>query len=643
MIQEQDIHSEGSVQRMYRPVVYMKKIPDIPPNDKNNKGYQWWAEQLYRCQHGWTAPNGKYINPYLYFFMNFVKIRPLTQETIGKSEVISPYYRDNDDDITSIIWNNTRKETPLGVTNAMNHVEAKPRGIAWTTLSLFGVGLWTFIFRSDWPIGSAYPLDKYRNKERLSFIQAWGDLHPIFRRWKGRNLEILNNSEEEFRIGWKISGKQVHSHNIALWHVVSSDKAGIYRGDRMNLMMAVEAGLWEGNSLKNYVTENEPCIMLGTDAWGMTLVGGTSDMINNASTAYRDIFESNEAYRASRHFTPVTKVLYGCINYYTGQSEVEKAYKIIMDRRAMYEGDADRYARELVENPIRWEEAFVPNIQFAYNARAINEQLQFIRFNQLDQLWVKGELYYAEDINGKPTTEVRFRANEDGMWMINMECQPNFKYEGLDVAGIDDTFKGLDPRIRRKKDASQNAMVIYRRRCETFPGKTDLPAAIFFGHSPEMGVIYEEFLKGIRFYNIKYTLYEYHHDAFVNFLNLEGEGSRLYYVDGKPGVAPDKSMKAEQTLLGSKYFREGRYRKNTSTQIMEALNVWGSKENTDIGSAIHLIFQILEFVKDQPVELSEKVYERNSSYIILSAQEEGQNRKENAKSNYIILPGRRSA
>lgn len=529
--------------------------------------------------------------------------------------------------------------TPFGLSNAQNHVEAKPRGIAWTTLTLFGVGLWTFIFRPDWPIGCAYPNPDSLNKERLPFVEAWHNLHPIFRRWKGRELEVINNSEQEFRVGWKLTNKVNHQHNLARWDIVASDKAGVYKGSRMNLMIAVEAGLWEGNGLKNYIAENEPSIMLGNNIWGMCLIGGTSNAIINKSSAYREIFESNQAYRASRHFTPVTMVLEGCIDYTTGKSLTDKAYDIIIARRNKYMDDPDRYQQELIENPLQWEEAFIPNIQFAYNAQSINEQVQYVKFNQLDKLWVRGRLYYPDDINGVPTKEVRFLEDSEGKWLINLEGQPNFSYEGLDIAGIDDTFKGLDPNARRKKDASQNAMVVYRKKNDSFPGKTDFPIGVYLGHDSEMNTIYSEFLKGMRFWNIKYTLYEYNNEAFVNFLKDEGELGRLYYVDGKPGIKINPGEKAVQTLLGSKYFRDGRHKNNTSVEVMEALGIWGSKENTDIGSAIHLVFQLDEFTKDQAITRVDRTDQSVSSYIVLGT---GNNRNEGSNS-YIKLPYRRTA
>jgi len=635
-----------SVQVLYRPVVALHetdKVPPMPKRDKDDWGYQWWQEQIKRCQFGWVAPDGHYLNGFLYFYLNFCKI-PLKKPDSSTFDYDYPYYRDNDEEILNQIWANRYMKLPNGKHKmAKNHVEAKPRGIAWTTFTLLGVGMYFFVFKDDLIMGCAYPNDEVVNTERDWFKNTWINLHPIFKRKKpvGSNkvhdIYLLHDNQNLFSIGYKI-GRIAQPVSQCRFDVIGQEtKAGVYKGKRVNLAIAAEAGLWVGDSLKNYITENEPSVKLGGEQWGMFLIGGTSNAIINKSTAYREIFESPSAYNATRHFTPKTRVLFGCIDYMTGKSLEDKALRQIKETRESKVGDQDAYNQDLIENPLTWEEAFLPNNKkSAYNVAQINEHIAWLKMNHASH-WYKGRLEYLLDGYGKPTGKVQFVESVDGDWYVNREGMPTEAYKNLHVAAIDDRYKSRGENHKDTGEDSRNAMIIYRK--PTIQNiKSDMPVCVYYGNHPDLMVAYEEFYKGMLFYGVEKTLYEWNHDGFPNFLRDKKAGDRLFYINGNPGIKVSQTEKQELTYLGSKYFMEGRYKNITLPLILEELIKWGTRRNTDVASAFHLVLHLLNLTESLAVTIMNKEYEKES-YVIQLGPSNGKREREESSDYPMIRLG----
>ena len=70
---DEKLYEEHGVQYLYRPVLY-QDIPSITPSEKDlDYAVSWWKEQTNRCRHGWIAPDGHYLNPITYWYLNFCK------------------------------------------------------------------------------------------------------------------------------------------------------------------------------------------------------------------------------------------------------------------------------------------------------------------------------------------------------------------------------------------------------------------------------------------------------------------------------------------------------------------------------------------------------------------------------------------
>jgi hypothetical protein len=588
-----------SVQELYRPVRSEKVNPELPK--VGSKEHSWWVEQIGRCLNGWIAPDGRYINGYHYFLINFVDFW-LWDDHIAQFKWVSPFWRDNDSLVMDMIWYG-RKRLERGVLyTPTNHIEAKARGKAWTVMTL-AIKLYFFVFHNDAPVGSAYPDDENVDKERELFIGAWQRLHPVFRSHNGEMLDVLINNGDQFHIGIKSNSKIKEPHAVARFDIIANDAgAGIYKGDRMNLMIAVEAGKWQKKRLNNYISENGPSAGLGKTKWGRFLIGGTSNAIVNNSTSYRDLFFGPDAWNATAHFTPHYMVLPGFINEFTGKSDTEGAKAFILEERRLLEGNASLYQQQIVENPLNPKEAFIPSTKSAYNNSIIFSQMEFIDDNGLDKLWERGNLVWQVDANRKRTGRVEFQRNGAGGWLINMEGLPNEKYENLHIAGIDDVYKSHDPDKKRYSDASKNAMIVYRQ-ATIQPIKSDMPVGIYLDDPGDINDAYEEFYKGMIFWNIKQTMYEYNSEAFPNWLRTKHELGRLYYINGNklPGIKILPKVKTELTALGSAYLHDGSYLKNTSKPILESMTKWAGATNTDIGSAFHLVLLLRDLTKNYVV------------------------------------------
>lgn len=609
-------YSGISVQELYRPVLN-ERIPESP-QQRGDKSWRWWTEQLKRIKYGWTAPNGHYLCGFHYWYLNFVKIPRQDKDTNTITGWDAPYYRDNDDEIFSQLWRNRYINLPNGShKNAVNHVEAKARTIGWTQIEFLGVDMYLFIFQAgrERYIGRGYPDEDNLPAERNWFRKLYEQLPAFLKTWGGKNLEVLYNNDDQFTVGWKVDGRPV-VHN-SLWYVNVSDekKAGRFKGQRLTKITAVEAGKWVGDSLDNFYVENKDCLEGGDTKWGMMVIGGTSNAIINKSTNYKRMFFDPASINATTHFTPKTKALLGYIDLHTGRSKVEEAYQFVMMLRRQVEGNAALYQKMIIENPLTPLEAFTPNLSFAYDQAKINEQIAYVQQHGLDKLWIRGKLEYDRDGNGqRMESRVVFKEEKDGPWLINRAGLPQKGFRNLHIAGIDDTYLNKQEGQKLRARDSRNCMIIYRQPTLELTN-CDMPVAVYWDKATDMYETYNEFLKGMKLYDVQQALYEFNQWGFVNWLRDKAESNRLWWINERtPGIQVKGKMKSELTSYGYEYLAEDRHLNITCMPILESLLVWGNGENNDYGSAFHLVLGLLHFTKDWVVEREDPLPDSFNEY-----------------------------
>lgn len=615
-----------SVQQLYRPLAGVT-LPDLPNSDVNSDEYKFWKLHISRCCKGFVADDGRYINGIQYFYNNIVRTDyyhpSLKREVKGQL----PLWRDNDNEITSHFWNNLPRLLPNGkYCNARSHIEIKARRKGWTYLDLLACNLYIFVMMPGYGIGSAYIDDENQEAEREMFRQAWLNLPPIFRRWNGHELKILidNKDKGEFFVGYRdpLTKKDV-IHNIWLQKIVDPVNPGIFKGRTFRRINVVEAGKWKQQGLlKKFLSQNEDCLRFGADYVGSYSIGGTSDEIQGVETDYKAVYFDRKAFPFSRHMSNAVKVHASFFNIDTGTTDEAAALEYELSMRETKKDDYISSQTYIVENPLTEEEMFIPKAQYAYNTTLLQNQLQFIFYNLLDKDWLRGSLEPQLDLNGRETA-YQFVENGQGEWKVHSKYGwPDPRFEDLVVAGIDDKFKNQNA-AKIQKGSSKSAMVVKLRQHDF-----DAPSDRFIAHletpSLDLNLTYYEFYKAMLYWNIKKTLYEYNHEAFIMFLKARNELKRLFYVDEQPGVVVTGKggILKEVTMFGNIFMAAGRYKLIDSPEIVKGMMQWGGPENNDIASATHIVFKLEDLLKEQKVTLSGQDARSTSRFIIGAAQPE---------------------
>jgi len=580
-----------SVQIIYRPVL-QGKIPDIPdPDDLNYiQNKIWWKEQTKRCTEGWIAPNGVFINPIYYFYLNFVKvyvIDELNKKTPGWQ---NPYVRDGDKEYFDAVYYGMAYESQGISYDAKNVIVAKGRRKGWTTAELYGITLWFFLFKQGFNISRAYPNDKIKKKERRLFTKCYDMIHPFFKyNVNDQAIDILENNEDtvaQWTYSYSSSGKQEKNElvNSISFFTVGADGGGV-RGDALCLIVVVEAGIY--THLESFFAAAEETLQLGSYKFGQILVGGTSDAINNLTTDYKKMFFNPQQYNAVSVFTPAWKCFMGAIDYVTGKSLKSVALPKILENRHKREGNGDYEGlRKLIqEHPISPEEAFIPSSHSEYDSIKIDRQLMSILRTGMDSEWIRGKLEWELDTYGNRTGKVLFNKDSSGFWLILENFGVPLEIENLYVAGIDDVYKDKAPHSE-----SKNCMVIYMRdSIHAEAEMADLPVCFYLGRHGNRMLDYAEFHKATLFYNC-WNMYEHNDSAgFIGYAREHGISKNFIYHNGQIGIRLSDDTIADMTLLGLKYFEEDRHLRIFHSSVIECFKYWNSGINSDLASAFHLV------------------------------------------------------
>lgn len=621
-----------SVQVRYRPVwVYRREhgnVPDVPTIDKSTFEYGWWKEQIRRCMFGWVCPDdGKFISGYHYFYMNFCKVKytiPWIKDQVV-NEYDYPLYRDNDDIIFSILWNNRPGLKPNGERiPAKSHVEGKGRRKGWTT-NLYGLFMHDFIFQGKGGlIGCAFPEIQTLNDERQEFKMVYEYLDPIFKRWGGVDLIVAKDSEAQFSIGEKIGNNRYIIHSTFLFaHVGSKESTDVFRGKKFYRLGVSEAGMWGGDTLIKFYSANKDSMGLGDRIFGSFVVGGTSDMINNTSVDYKMLFTDHKRFGFTRHFTPAYMVYEGHFDYFTGKSNIETAKASLESKRKLLEENERLYRQEVLENPLKWEEAFDPTQNTIYSYEILDKYIADIKDLRRDRMWKRFKLEYDYDYTKGRIDKTKVRPVHDpkGPWHIDTSCPvgKNNRFENLYLAGIDDVRLNRVEGAKKRSGDSKNAMVIWIRDMPNLKIPTNKPAALYLDDPINVTDAYEEFLKGMIYFNLgkANTLYEYNNPAFEMFLKDRKQAWRLFYTgSNQPGLRVGNDTNTDyMTVLGKEKLMEGVFKNIDYALFIEELKLWRLR-NTDVSSALHLIWYLMQWKSEVMVKAVDAANDYTSNYIL---------------------------
>ena len=598
----------GSVQVMYRPVVVegYRPIPN-PTSQTFLSDREWWQEQIKRCLHGWVAPDGKYLNPIYYFFLNFVYV-DIFDEMTKKQDWMRPYYRDGDERYFNEVFANMYKVVNGIFFNAKDTIVAKGRRKGWST-SEWGIEMWWIIFRQQRNTLRAYANEEQLKKERPILEKMYNKIHPF---WKYNEdniqMELILTNNENLVQGYKIGSVKMPVNKIMLT-VVDAKGTGA-RGESIEKITVIEAGTHE--KLSSFIGASQDTLRQGLYKFGMMLVGGTSDSINNKTTDYKTLFFNAKKNNFKAIFTPSNVCFQGCIDYYTGKSLKEQAAEIIISERKLKAHDQKALKMFIQENPLNVYESFIPSTDSEYDKAKIDEQLLYIYENGLDEMWSEGRFERLRDASGEYTDKVVFKEDVGGNWMmLKGHGLPDTSIENLYVIGIDDVYKDKAPHSE-----SLNAVVVYKRDTSfAREGELyDLPVCFYLGRHPNRKGDWKEFKNCIDFYSNCKVMFE-HNDSsgFIGFARDEGIIEKFIYVKGEIGIRVSDQSVADMTYQAINFFEEDRHKRVLHSMLLDSFNRWRA-ENSDLASAFHLVLLALSLLKKVGTGSIQNMKERESAY-----------------------------
>jgi len=581
----------GSVQDLYRPVLSMD-VPDVPREDTMGlaeylDAKKFWSEQLKRCLFGWTAPNGVYINAKLYFYLNFVKIPVLDHNgnVIGKT---NPLYLKNDHDTLDLIHYSEANKFK----NADDIIIAKGRRKHWTYNTHCCILLWDFVFDHDANCGIGYPDDSFVDLGRLFFLEAYHSLHDYFKADK-----LFPNNQNE--VGYAVvrgGGKPV-TNNMMYFYPVGR-KPGKFRGKMLKRLLFDEVGVLI--NLLDCLNASTDCVKLGSKKFGQILIGGTSDMITNTSTDYKDIYEKHKNYGFLKHFIPAYQMMEGHINYETGESIVDEAIEVLLKRREdkRLSGNQKFYESEIQENPISEEECFIATGKSLFNLDLVNKQMIVNIQNQREKHIVTGTFEWIYDAAGRNTGRVEFIEDAMGKAHIYLEHVPNNLNRDLFMGAIDDYYKDQS----LWSDSLGCCMVYIQPTHINTP--SDTVAGIYLERPNTRVEFFNNCIKMLVFFGVgdgKLMLENNDNVGEKHFMDA-GYGHLLRWIGKDVGVRLSEPVKNNAIRLGEDYIRSGRLKHIYFNMVLDGIKKVrkGAEKkalNTDVGSTMLLMWLLLDSFK----------------------------------------------
>lgn len=602
--EESDI--DVSVQDIYRPVLLdmdinlfnFTKEEYEQENEEDLEKISWWTEQLRRIKYGYMAPDGVWLNPFYYFFLNFCKADIFNFET-EDSVISNPFYFKFQHELADIIWfckyevrdleaklkgTTSERQRRRLIKNAQNIILAKARRKGLTTL-VCAYLIWLFLF-ADGVFGSykrmgyGYPDDDTYNKFRAMFDIMLTSLPEMLR----PNLTTPDNETE---IGNSYKDKvtgEIKTTNIIYWANFGK-KDGKFRGGKLFFVFFDEAGKF--TNWKKVRGSSKDCFSIGERVIGYYLLGGTSDAISNKGYQdYKDDFDNPHLTNSISHFITAEEGAHPFIDYKTGLSLREDAHKFYINRRTALVAGGDIVAlnTEKQENPIIKEELFMPGGGSTYDQDEINEQIIWIgQTDKQKKDILIGELEFEKDYLGRDTRKVVFVEKPNGNWAIYRNGFPVENKPNLFFGAIDDVYQNIAP-----SSDSLPAMMIYKD-WDITEEESDLPVAIYLNKEKNRRKRHEDFLKGSIFWNAK-VLFENNDEAYVNYCKGKGEMQFLQKTTnekiGYSGHAWHGKFKNQAEELMLKSIDNKRHKRIYFIKVLQGLKDWGIK-NTDIGICHH--------------------------------------------------------
>lgn len=494
---------------------------------RNSRSWRaFWKEQFIRCKYGMTS-HGYTITGDHYYFLNFYRLKDLDnveEAGMGRQEIFPNFLEGQYE------WFHYLK---LARKLRMNACMMKARGAGYSEIEASIISNSYNVIKGSINVCTAFAqtqLDKLLEK-------VWANINWLYYNTDGgmahlsqaKNSNYLRRaSHYEIRDGQKIEvgwGSQIQG--------IITDKPGKLRGDRTDILMFEECGLWP-QFTKAYTQADALVGQIGRQ-WGLRLMGGTGGESGAQMEGlrkmyyepqlfgvlpYRHNFTKNGEYAITSFFLPAFRTIKELsLLDSRGWLDDEDGKAYFNKTRDLKAQDPEEFTTFCAEYCFDGEEAFSLEGNNKFNKILIAEQLANIRIHKDSPKPKRGTLEYIFK-NGQHSREnitgLRWIKNNSGdvqiiehpIWtQVSYDEEGNeLKYEkmnGLYVAGIDSIDLGMEDTSALTKDPSNFCIVIKRRQ---FGLKDPTYVAMYKARPNDVRDAYKTAIKLLQYYNCKANL-----------------------------------------------------------------------------------------------------------------------------------------
>lgn len=494
---------------------------------RNSRSWRaFWKEQFIRCKYGMTS-HGYTITGDHYYFLNFYRLKDLDnveEAGMGRQEIFPNFLEGQYE------WFHYLK---LARKLRMNACMMKARGAGYSEIEASIISNSYNVIKGSINVCTAFAqtqLDKLLEK-------VWANINWLYYNTDGgmahlsqaKNSNYLRRaSHYEIRDGQKIEvgwGSQIQG--------IITDKPGKLRGDRTDILMFEECGLWP-QFTKAYTQADALVGQIGRQ-WGLRLMGGTGGETGPQMEGlrkmyyepqlfgvlpYRHNFTKNGEYAITSFFLPAFRTIKELsLLDSRGWLDDEDGKAYFNKTRDLKAQDPEEFTTFCAEYCFDGEEAFSLEGNNKFNKILIAEQLASIRIHKDSPKPERGTLEYIFK-NGQHSKEnitgLRWIKNNNGdvqiiehpIWtQVSYDEEGNeLKYEkmnGLYVAGIDSIDLGMEDTSALTKDPSNFCIVIKRRQ---FGLKDPTYVAMYKARPNDVRDAYKTAIKLLQYYNCKANL-----------------------------------------------------------------------------------------------------------------------------------------
>lgn len=450
----------------------------------------FWREQYRRCKYGYTVNNYTITGDH-YFFLNFYRLMDLVnvEEAGGGRNEIFPQFLEGQYE-----WFHYLK---LAKILKMNACMMKARGAGYSEIEASIIANSYNCIRSSINVACAFAqnqLDKLLEKVWgcLSFLNDATD-GGFFKTRQVMDSQYLKRASQykmingqKVEVGWK---SQIQGLVV--------DKPGKLRGDRTDLLMFEECGLWP--QLTKAYTQSDALVGQIGSQWGIRLLGGTGGESGAAVEGLRKIYYNPQIFGVlpykhnftqtgeqtlSSFFLPAFRTIKESdLLDHRGWISDEKGKEYFNKTRLLKQQDPQELVTYCAEYCFNAEEAFSLEGDNKFNKVNIAEQLTNIRALKKCPPIERGYIEYQYKNN------VHIESNISGFkWLLNTSGPiqilehpiwtlperkdekgnvvwrpPKEQIRNLYVIGIDGIDIGKSQTSDATKDPSDFCLTVYKR------------------------------------------------------------------------------------------------------------------------------------------------------------------------------------